>query len=291
VSALIHAATMVTAGIYLVIRCSFLFERSDLSLTLVVFLGAATALYGAIVGVAQNDIKRVIAYYTCSQLGYMLLIAGLSGYQYSLYHLTTHAVFKGLLFLSAGAILHAIIDEQDSRKLGGNLKQIPYVYVVFVAGSFALMGVPFLSGFYSKDLIIEYALGGGDSLSAWGFWLSSLAAFLTSFYSCRLLILSFARAKANAVYLRSTHTPLQFISSPLILLAYLSVFLGYFLKDIFVGFGSPFFQNNIFVSPVQDVIIDTDFLFSSLKFLPVVFSFLGFVLSLLFFSLSPTTHA
>jgi len=158
VSALIHAATMVTAGVYLIIRCSFIFEQSNFGLTLVAICGGITALFGSFVGVAQNDIKRIIAFSTCSQLGYMVLVAGLSGYKYSLYHLSTHAVFKGLLFLSAGAILHALVDEQDSRKLGGNIKQIPYVYLVFVVGSYALMGVPFMAGFYSKDLIIEYAL-------------------------------------------------------------------------------------------------------------------------------------
>jgi len=166
VSALIHAATMVTAGVYLIIRCSFIFEQSYFGLTLVAICGGITALFGSFVGVAQNDIKRIIAFSTCSQLGYMVLIAGLSGYKYSLYHLSTHAVFKGLLFLSAGAILHALIDEQDSRKLGGNIKQIPYVYLVFVVGSFALMGMPFMAGFYSKDLIIEFALSTSNPTGA-----------------------------------------------------------------------------------------------------------------------------
>jgi len=241
VSALIHAATMVTAGVYLIIRCSFLFEHSYFSLLLVVFIGGLTAFYGAITGVAQTDIKRVIAYSTCSQLGYMILVAGLSGYKYSLYHLSTHAVFKGLLFLSAGAILHALIDEQDSRKLGGNLKQIPYVYIVFVIGSFSLMGIPFLAGFYSKDLIIEYALSRGDFLGSWGFWLASIAAFFTSFYSCRLLILSFSRVKNASVTVYSTHVPLQFISTPLILLAYFSVFFRLLFKRNFCWFWRSFF--------------------------------------------------
>jgi len=275
VSALIHAATMVTAGVYLIIRCSFLFEHSYFSLLLVVFIGGLTAFYGAITGVAQTDIKRVIAYSTCSQLGYMILVAGLSGYKYSLYHLSTHAVFKGLLFLSAGAILHALIDEQDSRKLGGNLKQIPYVYIVFVIGSFSLMGIPFLAGFYSKDLIIEYALSRGDFLGSWGFWLASIAAFFTSFYSCRLLILSFSRVKNASVTVYSTHVPLQFISTPLILLAYFSVFSGFLLKEIFVGFGTPFFVSSIFIFPVHDIIVDTEFYFSFLKFLPIIFSFIA----------------
>jgi NADH-ubiquinone oxidoreductase chain 5 len=155
VSALIHAATMVTAGVFLLIRSSPLLEYSDTTLTLITVIGALTAFFAATVGLVQNDIKKVIAYSTCSQLGYMVFSCGVSNYQASLFHLMNHAFFKALLFLSAGAIIHAISDEQDMRKLGGLIKSLPYTYSLMLIGSLSLMGFPFLTGFYSKDAILE----------------------------------------------------------------------------------------------------------------------------------------
>jgi NADH-ubiquinone oxidoreductase chain 5 len=155
VSALIHAATMVTAGVFLLIRSSPLLEYSDTTLTIITIIGALTAFFAATVGLVQNDIKKVIAYSTCSQLGYMVFSCGVSNYQASLFHLMNHAFFKALLFLSAGAIIHAIADEQDMRKLGGLIKSLPYTYSLMLIGSLSLMGFPFLTGFYSKDAILE----------------------------------------------------------------------------------------------------------------------------------------
>lgn len=155
VSALIHAATMVTAGVFLIIRSTPLFEGSPLALTIVTLMGALTAFFAATVGCAQNDLKKVVAYSTCSQLGYMVMVCGLSGYSVSLFHLTNHAFFKALLFLSAGSVIHAISDEQDLRKMGGLVSLLPYSYAAILVGSLSLMGFPFLAGFYSKDLILE----------------------------------------------------------------------------------------------------------------------------------------
>lgn len=155
VSALIHAATMVTAGVFLIIRSTPLFEGSPLALTIVTLMGALTAFFAATVGCAQNDLKKVVAYSTCSQLGYMVMVCGLSGYSVSLFHLTNHAFFKALLFLSAGSVIHAISDEQDLRKMGGLVALLPYSYAAILVGSLSLMGFPFLAGFYSKDLILE----------------------------------------------------------------------------------------------------------------------------------------
>lgn len=165
VSALIHAATMVTAGVFLLIRCSPLLEYSSLALSIICFFGATTAFFAATTGLLQNDLKKVIAYSTCSQLGYMIFSCGLSGYSVGLFHLANHAFFKALLFLSAGSVIHAMADEQDMRKLGGLSKLLPFTYTMMVVGSLALAGFPFLSGFYSKDVIIElayakYSVGG-----------------------------------------------------------------------------------------------------------------------------------
>ena len=156
VSALIHAATMVTAGIFLLIRCSFIFEYSPIILTLITFIGAITALFSSIIGLLQNDIKKIIAYSTCSQLGYMIFTCGLSNYSLAFFHLTNHAFFKALLFLSAGSIIHGLFNEQDIRKMGGLIKLFPYTYVSIFIGSLALIGFPFLTGFYSKDIILEF---------------------------------------------------------------------------------------------------------------------------------------
>ncbi len=157
VSALIHAATMVTAGVFLLIRCAPLLEYAPKALSVIVIIGALTALFAASVGLVQNDIKKVIAYSTCSQLGYMVFACGLSQYSTSLFHLVNHGFFKALLFLSAGSVIHAMADEQDMRKLGGLIKAIPFTYTMMLIGSLSLMGFPFLTGYYSKDAILELA--------------------------------------------------------------------------------------------------------------------------------------
>lgn len=189
VSALIHAATMVTAGVFLIIRSGPFFEGSPLGLTLITVVGALTALFAAMVGVVQNDLKKVVAYSTCSQLGYMIMICGLSNYSVSLFHLMNHAFFKALLFLSAGSVIHAISDEQDMRKMGGLLNSLPFTYVMVFIGSLSLMGFPYLTGFYSKDLILELTYE--THYIVFAYWLGSFSVLLTAFYSLRLIYLTF----------------------------------------------------------------------------------------------------
>jgi NADH-ubiquinone oxidoreductase chain 5 len=190
VSALIHAATLVTAGVFLVIRCSMIFENSHI-LFIVTIFGSLTAFFASSVGLVQNDLKRVIAYSTCSQLGYMVFAAGLSHYSISLFHLANHALFKALLFLSAGCIIHGISDEQDMRKMGSLIKLFPVSYTMILIGSLALVGFPFLTGFYSKDAILEVALAKHNVAGNFAHLLGCAAAFCTAFYSFRLVYLTF----------------------------------------------------------------------------------------------------
>jgi NADH-ubiquinone oxidoreductase chain 5 len=194
VSALIHAATMVTAGVFLVARCSPLFEHSETALMMVTLVGATTAIFAATIAITQNDIKKIIAYSTCSQLGYMVFAAGLSSYTVSIFHLSNHAFFKALLFLGAGSVIHAMGDEQDMRKMGGLVKILPFTYATMVIGSLDLMGFPFLTGFYSKDLILELSYGSFTIEGRFVHTLGTLAAFFTAYYSTRLAALTFLRA-------------------------------------------------------------------------------------------------
>lgn len=188
-SALIHAATMVTAGVFLLIRSSPLLEQAPIALMVVTIVGSLTAFMAATVGLAQNDLKKVIAYSTCSQLGYMVMACGLSQYSISLFHLMNHAFFKALLFLSAGSVIHAMADEQDMRKMGGILRSVPFTYTMMIIGSLSLMGCPYLTGFYSKDLIMEIAYD--QNYLAFAHWLGVFSALLTAAYSLRLVYLTF----------------------------------------------------------------------------------------------------
>jgi NADH-ubiquinone oxidoreductase chain 5 len=191
VSALIHAATMVTAGVFLIIRCSPLFDYTSNALIIITIVGSLTAFFASTVGVVQNDIKKVIAYSTCSQLGYMIFACGISAYNVSFFHLINHAFFKALLFLGSGIVIHAINNEQDMRKMGGLVNILPYSYNMMLIGSLALAGFPFLSGYYSKDLILEVAYTKYELHSIFAYMLGSLSAFFTAFYSVRLLYLTF----------------------------------------------------------------------------------------------------
>jgi NADH-ubiquinone oxidoreductase chain 5 len=191
VSALIHAATMVTAGVFLIIRCSPLFDYTGTALLLVTIIGSLTAFFASTIGVVQNDIKKVIAYSTCSQLGYMIFACGISAYNVSFFHLINHAFFKALLFLGSGIVIHALNNEQDMRRMGGLVKILPYSYSMMLIGSLALGGFPFLSGYYSKDLILEVAYTKYELHSLFAYSLGSISAFFTAFYSVRLLYLTF----------------------------------------------------------------------------------------------------
>ena len=204
VSALIHAATMVTAGVFMLARLSPMMEYAPDTLALVTFIGASTAIFAASVGLCQNDIKRVIAYSTCSQLGYMFFACGVSAYSAGIYHLLTHAFFKALLFLGAGSVIHAMSDEQDMRKMGGLRKRIPLTYWLMIVGTLALTGFPFLSGFYSKDLILEATFARDTGIGYYAFFIGIFVAGLTAFYSWRLIFMTF-HGECRAT--KATHSP------------------------------------------------------------------------------------
>ena len=236
VSALIHAATMVTAGVFMMARFSPVLEFAPGALAFITFIGASTALFAATVGCVQNDIKRIIAYSTCSQLGYMFVAAGVGAYQASIFHLLTHAFFKALLFLSAGSVIHAMADEQDIRKMGGLFGKIPLTAVVMWIGSLALAGVPPFAGFYSKDAILEAAWAAHSAVGAYGFWCCLIAAFLTAFYSWRLLILTFHGAtRADHHSFEHAHESPPVMTVPLILLAVGAVVTGYAFHEQVLG--------------------------------------------------------
>ncbi|MCA1939587.1 MAG: NADH-quinone oxidoreductase subunit L [Caenispirillum bisanense] len=238
VSALIHAATMVTAGVFMVTRMSPLFELAPTALMLVTIIGALTAFFAATVGCVQNDIKRVIAYSTCSQLGYMFFAIGVSAYQAAIFHLMTHAFFKALLFLGAGSVIHAMSDEQDIRKMGGIWKHIKLTYAMMWIGSLALAGVPFFAGYFSKDMILEAAYGAHTGVGQFAFWIGIAAAFMTAFYSWRLLILVFhGKPRADEYVMSHIHESPAVMTVPLMVLAVGAVFSGYVGYEVFVGGG------------------------------------------------------
>jgi NADH-ubiquinone oxidoreductase chain 5 len=241
VSALIHAATRVTAGVFLICRCSPLLEYAPNISFYITILGGITAFLAATTGLLQNDLKRVIAYSTCSQLGYMVFAAGLSGYSVSIFHLSNHAFFKALLFLGAGSVIHAIADEQDMRKIGGLIKILPLTYTIIVVGSLALRGFPFLSGFYSKDVILELAYGSFLVEGRFVHTLGSFAAFFTAYYSRRLLALTFLRP-ANGLRTNYEHAHESILNRvlPLIILSFASLFVGFISRDRLIGFGTDF---------------------------------------------------
>jgi NADH-ubiquinone oxidoreductase chain 5 len=261
VSALIHAATMVTAGIFLVSRCSYIFEFSSFILNLICFLGSCTAFFAATTGLFQNDMKKVIAYSTCSQLGYMVFACGLSSYDVGVFHLSNHAFFKALLFLSAGSVIHAAGDEQDMRKLGGLKTLLPFSYSMTLVGSLALIGFPFLSGFFSKDVILEISYSKYTIESHFCYVLGCLAAFVTSFYSTRLLFLVFlSNPNGNRLLYLHAHEASWKMGLPLFVLSVASVLIGFLTKDIFIGFGTNFWGASLFVLPHNYLILDIEFI-------------------------------
>jgi len=278
VSALIHAATMVTAGVFLIARCSFLFEFSPLALNLVTFIGSITAFFAATTGLFQNDMKKVIAYSTCSQLGYMIFACGLSSYEVGIFHLSNHAFFKALLFLGAGSVIHAVADEQDMRKMGGLKRLLPFSYAITLIGSLALMGFPFLTGFYSKDVILEVAYAKYTTLGHFSYCLGTLAAFCTAFYSIRLLFLVFlAEPNGNRASILNAHEGSWRMTLPLFILSIFSIFIGYMTQDLFIGFGTNFWGASIFVLPQNYTLSDIEFINLFYKLLPLVLTILGFI--------------
>ena len=245
VSALIHAATMVTAGVFLVARMSPLYEFAAFTNLFITFIGAATAIFAASIALTQNDIKRVIAYSTCSQLGYMFFAAGVGAYNASIFHLTTHAFFKALLFLSAGSVIHAMHHEQDMRKMGGLFKKIPFTATMMWIGSLAIIGFPYLSGYYSKESILENAFYASNGIAYFAYLVGILTALLTAFYSWRLLFLTFhgENRSNNKTYDHAHESPLV-MTVPLFILAIGSIFSGIFFADYFIGYYKKEFWDN-----------------------------------------------
>jgi len=289
VSALIHAATMVTAGVYLLLRSSPILEYGSTPLILITWVGALTAFFAATTGLLQNDLKRVIAYSTCSQLGYMVFACGLSNYSIGIFHLVNHAFFKALLFLSAGAVIHALNDEQDMRKMGGLVNLLPFTYTMILIGSLSLMALPFLTGFYSKDLILEVAFGQYLFTGNVAYWLGTISAVFTAFYSLRLLALTFLTyPNGPKINYLGTHEAPLIMAIPLVLLAIMSVFFGYVTKDLFIGVGTNFWGNSLFVHPNHVSLIEAEFAIPTFyKLLPLFGSLFGGGFALVLYHLFP----
>ena len=236
VSALIHAATMVTAGVFLVVRCSPIYEYSELALSVITIVGMVTAFFAATVALVQSDIKKIIAYSTCSQLGYMFFAAGVGAYNVAMFHLFTHAFFKALLFLGSGSVIHSFNNEQDINKMGGVRKKLPYTYALMVIGTLALTGFPFLSGFYSKDAIIEFAYLSGNNIGMYAASTGIFTALLTSIYSWRLIFKTFHGNYSNTkINIDKMHESPLIMLIPLIFLAIGAIFAGILFKDLFIG--------------------------------------------------------
>ncbi|HTZ81260.1 MAG TPA: NADH-quinone oxidoreductase subunit L [Stellaceae bacterium] len=289
VSALIHAATMVTAGVFMVARFSPLFEYAPTALAVVVVIGGTTALFAATVGVAQTDIKRVIAYSTCSQLGYMFFAAGVSAYPAAIFHLTTHAFFKALLFLGAGSVIHAMSGEQDMRKMGGLWRLIMVTYILMWIGSLALAGIPPFAGYFSKDMILESAFAAHSGVGLYAFILGTFAAFLTAFYSWRLIFLTFHGApRADHETMHHVHESPMVMILPLVVLAIGAVFAGMIGEHSFVGAGrEAFWRDSILVLPQHNTIEAAEHIPGFISVLPLLMGLTGIAVAWLSYIYRP----
>jgi NADH-ubiquinone oxidoreductase chain 5 len=290
VSALIHAATMVTAGVYLLMRSSPLIEYSSTLLLLILWLGAITTVFSSLIGLFQQDIKKVIAYSTMSQLGMMVIAIGLSSYNIALFHLINHAFYKGLLFLGAGAVIHAVADNQDFRKYGGLISFLPLSYSVILIASLSLVAFPFMTGFYSKDFILESAYGQYSFSSTAVYVIAVIGAIFTTLYSVKVLYLTFlTNPNGSFIYYKHAHEGDIFISLPLTILAIFSIFFGFLTKDLFIGLGSNFFiDNSLFIHPIHEIMINTEFAVPSIfKLLPFIFTIFFSLLAITFSEFFP----
>ena len=278
VSALIHAATMVTAGVYLLMRASPLIEYSSTVLLICLWVGAITTVFSSLIGLFQQDIKKVIAYSTMSQLGMMVIAIGLSSYTVALFHLINHAFYKGLLFLCAGAVIHAVADNQDFRKYGGLVLYLPLTYSLMLTASLSLVAFPFMTGFYSKDFILESAFGQYKLSSIIVYFIATIGAMFTTLYSVKVLYLTFLTnpngSLVNYKNNKCAHEGDLFMSTPLIILGIFSIFFGYITKDLFIGLGSDFFADNgLYIHPHHEIMLDTEFAVNTLyKLLPLFFT-------------------
>jgi NADH-ubiquinone oxidoreductase chain 5 len=289
VSALIHAATLVTAGLYLLLRSSPILEYSPTALLVITLIGASTAFFAATCGLVQNDLKRIIAFSTISQLGYMVMAVGLSQYNVALMHVVNHAFFKALLFLGAGAIIHSVSDQQDIRRLGGLIKFLPFTYTAMLVGTIALLGLPWLSGFYSKDLIIELSYARYNFSGMYAYILGSITAGLTAFYSFRLISMIFLTVpNASKNTYDNVHEAKLGVIIPLFTLALFSIFFGFVFSDLFVGIGTNFFGNALWTHPNNIALIEAEFSLPILiKLLPGILSIFGASLALFLYHNSP----
>ena len=293
VSALIHAATMVTAGVYLLMRGSPLIEYSSTVLLLCLWVGAVTTVFSSLIGLFQQDIKKVIAYSTMSQLGMMVIAVGLSSYNVALFHLVNHAFYKGLLFLGAGAVIHAVADNQDFRKYGGLILYLPLSYSVMLIASLSLVAFPFMTGFYSKDFILESAFGQYQFSSMAVYFIAVIGAMFTTLYSVKVLYLTFLTNPNGPIVNYKSHTAAHegdlFMSIPLIILAVFSIFFGFLTKDMFIGMGSNFFSDNaLFIHPYNEILLDTEFAVpTTFKLMPLLFTISLTVLSVLYTEFFP----
>jgi NADH-ubiquinone oxidoreductase chain 5 len=293
VSALIHAATMVTAGVYLLMRSSPLIEYSPTVLLLCLWVGAITTIFSSLIGLFQQDIKKVIAYSTMSQLGMMIIAIGLSSYNIALFHLINHAFYKGLLFLGAGSVIHAVADNQDFRKYGGLILYLPLTYSVMLIASLSLVAFPFMTGFYSKDFILESAYGQYHLSGIIVYFVATIGAMFTTLYSVKVLYLTFlTNPNGPLIHYKKEHAAHEgdiFMSLPLIILAIFSIFFGYLTKDIYIGLGSGFFSDNsLFIHPVHEILLNTEFSVPTLfKLLPLFFTISLTIISLIFTEFYP----
>src|ERR1700712_3811189 len=285
VSALIHAATMVTAGVYLLIRTSPLIEYSNTILIICLWLGAITTMTSSLIGFFQQDIKKIIAYSTMSQLGMMVIAIGLSSYNVALFHLINHAFYKGLLFLGAGSVIHAVSDNQDFRKYGGLKAFLPLTYTIMLIASLSLVALPFMSGFYSKDFILESSYGKFYFSSITVYFIATIGAMFTTLYSFKVLYLTFfSNPNGPVVNYNNAHEGNIYMSIPLVILAVFSIFFGYITKDTFIGIGTGFFSDNaIFIHPIHEIVLETEFAVPLLfKLLPLFFTIILSIIFLLY---------
>src|SRR5229473_2906130 len=286
VSALIHAATMVTAGVFMVARLSPLFELAPNAQAFVMFIGATTALFAATVGLVQNDIKRIVAYSTCSQLGYMFVAMGVGAYSVGMFHLFTHAFFKALLFLGSGSVIYAMHHEQDIRNMGGLWRKIPYTFAVMVIGTLALTGFPLTAGYFSKDAIIESAYASHNPFAMYAFMMTMAAAGLTSFYSWRLIFKTFFGEPHDQEHYEAAHESPIWMLIPIGVLAAGSILAGFPFKELFVGHGvEEFFRESVKMNP--HIIEDMHHIPETIAYLPTVMMVIGAYISYAFYIRRP----
>jgi NADH-quinone oxidoreductase subunit L len=286
VSALIHAATMVTAGVFMVARLSPLFELAPSAQAFVMFIGATTAFFAATIGLVQNDIKRIVAYSTCSQLGYMFVAMGAGAYSVGMFHLFTHAFFKALLFLGSGSVIYAMHHEQDIRNMGGLKDRIPFTYIVMVIGTLALTGFPLTAGYFSKDAIIESAFASHNPFGFYAFLMTVVAAGLTSFYSWRLIFKTFHGEPHDHEHYEAAHEAPLWMLVPIGILAAGSILAGFPFKELFAGHGvGEFFRESLKMNP--HIIDEMHHIPQTIAFLPTVMMAVGFVVSWLFYIRRP----